>query len=909
MQKRKTLFSIAVVVLVLILAVAMLVACNDGKAKYTITFDDGSEVAKTVTLEEGTGITAEQIPTAQTKVGKNFDGWYVGETLIEEGYKPTANVTATAKYSDIQVTVNFVNGGSTTSATVVYSNAIASADLPADAQPSDTRLFEFEGWYDGETKFASDMTFTENTTFTAKFNRIAYLVTVTNDAAQLPSAQKVVAKNADGDTVLPEGVLPANTPAVNDKVFLGYYNGAVKAVVGTTVIFDDITLNACYVGEDDYDGLWVDETNKFVVMFDIDEDSIYFGTTDLYFSYFEFDSLTGEMKYNRGYGTVWTLLITGDTMTVVKTPTSDVPTTYVTNKAKTQVAFAGKYIRNSAYDVLKIVEDGYVFGNYGPKYEYLKISENGGVYTLTIVDDEGNVNTATVSLISNGIISISGDVNEAGVWLKDAKMELNISDTNYETRIRKYNVDGSTVYVFVDQEGVYSVVTADKEIDEGGTDIITLSFPDNSSLKIKLNDDEYLLGGNEAGTYTLVEDTTNTIELDGFGIVTVKQNGEVQGTFGYVVKSDNLIYIAASDQTIQLDGNMCSLLEADEYAGEYYQLNNKTYDAYLELDGFGGVTLYTGSYSQNKVKGTYTINGDTITIAGGVEYEEEVYDGTYTVLFDGETICCNGTYFGKEATDKSSQLVGDWVDSDATNTMVIDSYYSITITYNDTAATDIVPLKYDNTVLQFKVDGDVYVLYLENGELIVKQDDVTVATLEKDVTIDSKFIGSFKAQDDALEFNLVVAEKSVTLNGQKAINIQSGYSSLRFTVNEVDYTLYMLSDGPELDYDSEEIPMVDVNASGGGGTGGDGLITDSKFHGTWTWEDDTVSPIVEIVIDEDSVTFDGNAVEDLTFDETDGITFTYNSKTYLIYIPRFSSTLKLQDSNYNVVDLIQVSNA
>ena len=892
MQKRKSLFSIVLVVLVLVLAVAMLVACNNQKAKYTITFNDGSDPAKTVTLEEGKALTDDQIPEAKSIEGKVFDGWYIGETKVEAGYTPTENVTADAKYSTAKVTVSFVNGDVKIDVTVDYNAAIAADKLPANAQPADSRIFVFDGWFDGETKFASDMTFTANRTFIAKFNRTGYLVTFSNPTAQAQSIVQAVAINDEGVASLPNGLIPADrdVPSVAGKVFIGFYNGANKAVVNMPIT-DDVNFVACYVGEEDYIGLWADDENKLVVLIDSENDFVSLGTDTEYYRYFSFNTDNGKFEYTSG-STSWSLLIEGDGLKVTKMSEASFPVTYVMTKVTKEVDFAGEYIRKGYSDTLSILNGGYVLiGDYsyrGADYQYAKLSENNGVYTLTVVDEDGNVKTAS-AVVSNSILTVGGDVDVAGIWIKDATYKFRIyAKSNYDSII-KYEVDGEYIYVYLDENNVYSLITADKEIVQEGDElpeldrIVTLTFPDNSKRFIKMGYYDYLFAGNEAGTYTYSDGVeSQTIVLDGFGNARISG---MSGAFSYTVLSENLIFIKAFGQRVQLNGNTFSVIESDSYAGEYYQLNNDSYNnSKLEFDGFGVVTLYTGDYGYDEVVGSYEVDEQNGTIRiVGVVYEEVEYDGVYTVLFDGETLCCNGTYFGKEADSKINLLTGTWIDSNAENTVEIEYNSSLTVTFNDNAATDIIPLKYDKSVLQFKIDSNVYVLALENGVVTVTADGHTVATLLKDVTIDAKFIGTWAAKDESKTFDLIVEEKKITLNGENAINIESGYS-LRFTVNGVDYVLYILSAGPELDFGDEEIEMVDANSSGG--TVGD-KITNVYFHGTWELSlVDEGMPSASIVINETSVTIGGVEVTNLKFNDAGGyngeISFTYDGKNYTI---------------------------
>jgi len=347
-MKRKSVFSIVLAVVALILCVAALVACNDDQTetvKYTITFDDGSEPAKTVTLEEGKSLTAEQLPTAKTVEGKVFVGWYIGETKVEAGYTPTEDVTATAKYASAKVTVSFMDGETVIKTVEIdYGTAIAADKLPEDLSKMD---YKFTGWFDGATKFNAEMTFNEDKTFVA-----------------------------------------------------------------------------CFVGAQDYSGLWVDEDKKTVIFFD--ENYLFVGTDCCDMSKLTFDADTGEMKYPKpSFGNGWTLAIEGNQLKVTKiasdgnveysavkqTEASELSGTYVKNASgKMVVSYSGYALIISSYDV--------------PEYQYVRLTKDGADIVLTCVDGNNTI-TAPVT-VGDGYLNIGGnDVN--GVWMKNSRFEFQIS--------------------------------------------------------------------------------------------------------------------------------------------------------------------------------------------------------------------------------------------------------------------------------------------------------------------------------------------------------------------------------------------------------------------------------------------------------------------------------------------------
>ena len=100
------------------------------KETVTITFNsNGGESLEPITVEKGL---TKNLPIPG-RDGYNFDGWYIGATLIESDYKFTENVTVTAKWTEdirtMRISYN-TNGGSAVASQVVTCNKPLS--LPAN---------------------------------------------------------------------------------------------------------------------------------------------------------------------------------------------------------------------------------------------------------------------------------------------------------------------------------------------------------------------------------------------------------------------------------------------------------------------------------------------------------------------------------------------------------------------------------------------------------------------------------------------------------------------------------------------------------------------------------------------------------------------------------------------------------
>ncbi len=72
---------------------------------WTVTFKNGDATVATVTVVKGQKLTAEQIPAAPTAPeGKEFKGWFAGDTAITAETDITGDITVTAGFADVAVT-------------------------------------------------------------------------------------------------------------------------------------------------------------------------------------------------------------------------------------------------------------------------------------------------------------------------------------------------------------------------------------------------------------------------------------------------------------------------------------------------------------------------------------------------------------------------------------------------------------------------------------------------------------------------------------------------------------------------------------------------------------------------------------------------------------------------------------
>ncbi|MDH4900738.1 InlB B-repeat-containing protein, partial [Listeria innocua] len=113
---------------------------------YTATFDkDGTTTTQAVDYDS---LITE--PTAPTKDGYTFDGWYDAETGgnkwdFAAKKMPAKNITLYARFSTNAYTATFDKDGTTTTQSVDYDSLITEPTAPTKDG------YTFDGWYDAET--------------------------------------------------------------------------------------------------------------------------------------------------------------------------------------------------------------------------------------------------------------------------------------------------------------------------------------------------------------------------------------------------------------------------------------------------------------------------------------------------------------------------------------------------------------------------------------------------------------------------------------------------------------------------------------------------------------------------------------------------------------------------------------
>ncbi|HAA6728151.1 TPA_asm: internalin [Listeria monocytogenes] len=144
---------------------------------YTATFDkDGTTTTQTVNYDS-----LIQEPTAPTKDGYTFTGWYDAETGgnkwdFAANKMPAKNVTLYARFSTNAYTATFDKEGTTTTQAVDYDSLLTEPTAPTKDG------YTFDGWYDAETggnkwNFATNKMPAKNMTLYARFSLKAYTAT------------------------------------------------------------------------------------------------------------------------------------------------------------------------------------------------------------------------------------------------------------------------------------------------------------------------------------------------------------------------------------------------------------------------------------------------------------------------------------------------------------------------------------------------------------------------------------------------------------------------------------------------------------------------------------------------------------------------------------------------------------
>lgn len=779
MTRRKVFIAFAAAVMILVLTAALFVACDQTKT-YTVTFKDGDTVVKTVSVKDGATIADADLPADPTKDGAVFEGWFDGDKAFDKTAAITSDATYLAKWTGL-VTVTFKNGDEIIkTATVKSGEKIADADIPADPAFA-TPEYAFGGWFNGEVEFNEDATVDSNVVYTAKWNKVAYVVTFKNGDEVVKTSYIEI---AEGAKLTAEDLADAATKA--DSVFLGYYDGIVKAAADLQVTADR-TFVAEFANEQTYAaGYWINTDEHKMLTIKSDKKVTYDKLSNKAFKY---DAKTGTMKYSDGYGyskVNYTITVIGDHAIMTESgfdykedPYSK--DTILEKKADAGLAAFYTMGRNKQF----IVEDNGIISGYGSnafKYGwfYTETVDGKTVYHFDFIVSTTLVQkTATVDANGNYVVTGSGETSYNGIYGKDVDGITYHGDSQYI-----YGLVGetSTTYVYVDANNDSHYATISGEL--AANSIITVSYGEGKSVVFTITkvakataDGSFKQASSERGTYN---GDKGAIFLDGFGKATVDG-----AAYSYYINGANVVVLSNETATIgvTIDTEIGVYLEktADGKAQLYKQNGSTSFS--LQIDGFGGatgITKYSWSSTASYTYGTYEFSSDgaTVTIA---KVNSDV-NGTYNIQDSGKVLVESTSERkvfiadGYTVTTHEQDFVGYYVDANGnaieitiedgriwlaiaeTNKQLTKNWNGTALTYK---ATDTDAGKGFNT------SSATYTLTLVDGNVVISHDciqsydsisenyviekkSVTYTKTEKPVpTIPTSMIGYYKGTGTA----------------------------------------------------------------------------------------------------------------------------------------------------------------
>ena len=617
-----------VLVLGVILAFAMFaVACDDKPLPddstppetetYTVTFVNGETTVKEAEVQKGNALTAENMPgNPTTDADEEFDGWFSGETEIKVGYIPTADVTASAVFTQLKK-VEFKVGEEVVKTVYVRPGAALSAEqLPEEP---DMGGYSFSGWYNGDQFFDTDEnTVSADMTLVANFVKTSYIIKFKADGEVIDT--KYIAIGPDAKFEVTD--IPSAPASEEGEVFLGWYNGGVKAVSGGAVTADG-TYVATFVSEASYTGVWYNDSEKIMVYFENGKVNL----MGLYEKTYTYNSGAGSISFKEGsYNNEesFTLLATGDVMQLTHVHFDEygeelLTDTYVLDKAA-PVDYAGVYNKDKT-TTIEVTDGGFLTSFNGRNY-YARMFADGDAYKIefksssyhdmktvnAVVDDLGNIVVTGDDSVINGY---------KGVFVKGVSAVASFSsESSYY--LYDYTLEDDThLYVLNNNFTEFDYAEIEGEVATGN--IVTLHAFDEEYVIKFISSYQIRFAAEERGEYTL-SGGSDKITLDGFGSATVGGETKAYYMLGTTAVFDNGESGAA---VLDLTGKTYTNAVRDGKQGTFTYFDGWS-DKIVILDGFGGLVQegYPTYY------GTYEFAADKVTFVG-------VEDGVYTVTADG----------------------------------------------------------------------------------------------------------------------------------------------------------------------------------------------------------------------------------------------------------------------------------
>ena len=170
-------------------------------------------------------------PTAPSREGYTFKGWYKGDKEFDFSTPITDNITLTAKWEINEYTVKFDSNGGTAVPELIVNHG----EKVIEPEKPTKEGHNFLGWYKDGAEFNFETPITEDITLTAKWEINKYTVTFVNDGKQVESQTVAYGSYADRPTVDLEK---------KDYIFRGWYNEGKEFDFEKTPIKTDIELTA-----------------------------------------------------------------------------------------------------------------------------------------------------------------------------------------------------------------------------------------------------------------------------------------------------------------------------------------------------------------------------------------------------------------------------------------------------------------------------------------------------------------------------------------------------------------------------------------------------------------------------------------------------------------------------------------
>lgn len=763
-----------------------------------VEFKVGDDVVKTVYVRPGAALTAEDLPEAPAvDADEAFDGWFSGETEITVGYKPNADVTASATVVQLKK-VEFKVGDNIVKTVYVRPGAAISEDqLPEEP---DMGGYSFSGWYNGDEFFDTDEnTVSADMTLVANFVKTSYIIKFEADGEVIDT--KYIAIGPDAKFEVTD--IPSAPASEEGEVFLGWYNGGVKAVSGGAVTADG-TYVATFVSEASYTGVWYNDEEKIMVYF-ADGKVNLMGLDEITYTY---DSVAGSISFEEGSFTskeTFTLLVTGDVMQLTYGHFDEygeefMTDTYVLDKAA-PVDYAGVYNKDRT-TTIEVSDGGFLTSFNGSKY-YARMYAEGDAYKIEFKSySYSDVITADAVIDAKGNIVVTGDSSVTngykGVFVKGVSAVSSYSGSNYY--FYDYTLeDDSHLYVLNNNFTEFDYAEVEGTI---ATDnIVTLHAFDSELIFKFISSYQFELAAEERGEYTL-SGGSDKITLDGFGSATVGGETKAYYMLGTTAVFDNGEGGAA---LLDITGKTYTNVERDGKQGTFTYFDGWR-DKTVILDGFGGL-VQEGSYSTDY--GTYEFDGDKKVTFVGVE------DGVYTVTADGNVFVDAEDEFhafvkeGYVVDSKINSFVGDnagwWVnDADPADYLFIDTDAE-KVTYKGKSYS--YETNWDSSKLLFTVGYiDDYILTVVDGKVNVTYEgdqgtpDVYTSAPEPVIEQD-EYVGVWTADGNSFWFDgygtVVVNEDAVKYTRQPD-------NSVKFEANGMTYTALLTEGKMSISWDDGE---------------------------------------------------------------------------------------------------------